>query len=470
MASSEETSLILPWRRGLWWFLAVESLCLIGFLLCLYFRQTALALLFLVGPVHVLVVTSLFRSNILLLSFFAGVFPLTMLELLPHFYREMGLYGGILGLIAFLLMTKFVVSDSKEKSRLGPGEKIALLLVAVCVLSSGTNAFLNGYGSMRMIRYSVVMLIVVLAVWIFAVVPDSVSQVRTLTYMMAFSCALTCFALPFLLGSMGSKVFVTTFGDGNLNLVGMSVGSFAAVLLGALFDSGRKRSKGFLVVAVVVLLAVLAYTRSRGAWLGFGFAFLYILARTRSFKPLVLAAGVGAVLLSLDVFRFAILVRVEQTGVQDPSLMGRFVLWKTALEAIKSNWLIGLGVENFRFLKYNYGFPVLMDPLNWHGAHNMFLEAFVSLGIVGGASFTLMPIVSFLRLDRLARRRRSFGARGLVIGLNAGVVAYAIHCLLDSPGWHAPTFSLWGILLGLSLAMARVSENKSGVAVCRDVV
>lgn len=444
------------------WFVLAEVLCLGGFVLGLVFRRPSLAAAALLLPLHLALVVVLFRSDYHLLAFFSALFPLSGLELLPHVYREFGLFLGVLGLLAIVMLTDSVTTRNRRSRR--TDRTVATLLVVIVLTAVVADAVAVLRGSGIRVSHTLVLIVVLLAVWVYATVPESIRHVRRLAYLLVGVYALSFVFLPLLLRSTGyfvtTKVFTSLFGRPNFNLVGMIAAACCGILLGMVLDAkGWKRAA--LLAASVVVLAVVLYSRSRGAWFGFAICFLYILVRARSLKLLLVAAAVVAVLLSLDVFRFAFQVRAEQTSAGDPALLGRFVLWRTAWNAFRSNWLIGIGVENFRYLKTDFGFPTLtmLEPKFRHGTHNLFIEQFVGLGAVGGMAFLVLPLIAVARLNRLANRTARGSPRGLLLGLSAGVIAYGSHCLLDSPSWNTSTFVLWGVLLGLAFAAVRVVER-----------
>jgi len=214
-------------------------------------------------------------------------------------------------------------------------------------------------------------------------------------------------------------------------------------------------------VAIIVLLAALAYTRSRGAWVGLGAAFVYYLARTRTLRLTLVAAVAIAALLSVDVLRSSLLSRVEATSAQDPSLMGRLLLWRWALRVAQDNWLLGVGMENFRFVKHLYEYPDFLDVHRVFNTHNLYLEFLADLGFGGLFGLLWLQIGSVVRLDRLVRREGRPN-RGIGLGLNAGIIAFSVHGLMDSLTWQHGAFILFGIVVGLAMCVRRLQECQSG--------
>ncbi len=460
MADLEMASAIPVPRRALGWFLAIEVLCLAGFSIFLWLGDQASALIFLVGPLQILAFALLARTDYWLLLYFATLLPATALELLPYGYAHVVFYAGTLGLLLFLRMTRFVAAkESSRSGRLAAVEHMPLAILATWIVLAGANAVLRGWVSWYLLHYTMVALEVLLVVWFFAVIPQSLRQVRILVYAMAGSYAVVCGLLPFLVtrvaGGFLGKTLETPYAVVNLNVLATHVGVFAAVGIGAALDAKRILGRFVLSVAVVMLLAVLLFTKSRGAWLGFGFAFLYILVRTRSFGFLLLAGIAVLGLLSVDVLRIGFLARVEQTSAQDPSLWGRFLLWQYAWDIFKGNWFFGVGMENFRYVKHLYGFPWPASFGIAYNTNSLPLEFLVDLGVVGLASFLWLNVSTFLRLDRLARMPAVRGKR-LAMGLNAGIIVYATHGLLDCVIWQHGAFMLLGVLLGLAMCVHRL--------------
>jgi putative inorganic carbon (HCO3(-)) transporter len=179
----------------------------------------------------------------------------------------------------------------------------------------------------------------------------------------------------------------------------------------------------------------------------------------------LLAAAILLALLSLDVFRANVFSRIEATSTTDMSLAGRILLWVCAVKVAKANLLFGVGMENFRFVKDLYGFPGPLAAHSQYNAHSLYLELLADLGIVGLACFLWMLIGTFVRLDRVTARTIS-GDRGLAVGVNAALIAYAVHGVWDSLTWQHGAFVLLGVLIGLAMSLRRLSSEHqpSGVA------
>ena len=453
-------------RAGLVWFMLAELACVAGFVVSLALGQTPLAWAFLVGPLQFLAWVVLARDDFPVLLYFAFLLPLAAVQYIPHAFSRFALYPGTIILLTVFRVAWFVRERRNPYPALRSSERIPAQLLLCCLLVSLLFAFGRGWGNKHMLTYTVFVSEVIVIGYFCATVPRSAQQVRAILFVSALAVVLMSVALPFLTGSHvastsgfgGAKVLTGPFGQFDLNTFGGIVAIFLAVLVGMVFDAGRRTIRLGLIIAIAVLLVVLIATRSRGAWLGFGAALLYVVIRTRSFQSTMVLAGAAVLLLASDVLRHTLLARLSQTSIQDASLVGRAFLWQCALNMARHNWLVGVGMENFRVLKMHYGFPnVGVAEVMRYNAHNLYLEMLVDLGVPGLAVFLWLTTGTFLRTDRVARDRKADGA-GLAVALNAGLIAFAVHGLLDC---LTLLFMIPGVLLGLAMCLRRLESERA---------
>jgi len=324
---------------------------------------------------------------------------------------------------------------------------------------------LQGWGCRFLLVMTLVTLEVLMLVYFFATVPRTLRDVRVLLYTAVVATAFVALCIPLFPSKSGvaggGKMVVTPFVEVNMNTIGYVLGTIGALTLGMAVSSSSPRTRLGLSAAVFVCLLILVLTKSRGAWLGFGVAFVYVLLKNRSLGLLLLAAVIGLAIVMSDVLRAMLVSRVRATTAYDPSLLGRFLLWNYAWYIGKANWLFGVGMENFRYVKHFYRFPSPLSAAIQFNAHNLYFEMFVDLGIIGLLSFVWLLVSSFLRAFRSTII--SPNARDLGTGLSAGLVAYATHGLFDCVLFQQGAFVLFGVLAGLSMSLRRLSAPGTGI-------
>jgi O-antigen ligase len=445
-------------------FFVAEAICLVGAGVAAWQGESRVSLVFLIAPLQLGVLALLFKSDFMLLAYFVALLPLTALELVPYAYVHYVMYGVVLGLTAFLRWTAFLDGRrGSTASGLSTWYRAPLILLGVCVWLAYLNARAQGWLSPYVWVYSVLAIQVLVFAWLVATVPRSMGQLRQIIYIASAGYAVMCVAFPFVssqvgLGSAG-KTFAVSGAFVNLNSVAAHAAVFALVAFGASRDARKTFGRVLLLVISFLLVLVLVYTKSRGAWLGFGLAFVYMIARTRSYWLILPAAVVLGVLLTSSVLQGALVSRVEATSSDDPSLLGRLLLWKYALVVFKANWALGVGMENFRYVKHFFGYPFSLASSVRYNSHNLFLEFLADLGVVGTGCFLWLVGGAFVRVDRIVRRSASSEHAWLAVGLNAGLIAFLAHGLVDSVTWQSGAFMLLGFLIGMCLCIQRVARS-----------
>ncbi len=444
------------------WFIGIELLCFSGFVLQLIKGTSWMAAVFLVGPFQLLAWSALAGNEQALLVAFVTVLPFAGADLLPRRYEWFVYYPSTIVLLGLSLMTRDRNLDSTSTVRLRKAEYGPIVVFTVWTVVSCVNSVLRGWGTHYLIFMTVFTCQIMFIAYFVATAPHSLDEVRTLVYVVVGATALTAVCLPLLpsvsatMTSLGGKVVMAPAGRTSLNIVACSLTTVAAVGLGMAVFARRVATRVLLVLAASTCAAILVFTKSRGAWLGFGAAFLYILLRTRSLKLLLFGAGSGLVLTASDFLRAVLASRAGATSAQDPSLVGRLLLWYYAWRVGVDNWLFGVGLENFRYVKHFYHYPQMLKDTLQYNAHNIYLEILADLGLVGLVSFCWLLVGAFVRSSRAMGPGDS---RDLGLGISAGLVALSVHGLVDAVMLHPGEFALLGVLVGLSISVMRLSRD-----------
>lgn len=220
---------------------------------------------------------------------------------------------------------------------------------------------------------------------------------------------------------------------------------------------GRVAStRGFWLLALAVLLVVLILTWSRGAWLG-ALAGLAVAARPL-WAQVGLRRRLGAVALSLAaVAGIVLLTGVERIGqllrIGDSGAVSRLAIWDSAWRMGLDNWLFGVGPDNFLTHYRAYMRPEAWREPNISHPHNLLLDAWVSLGVIGLAALAAVLALFWRDWARIRRaatdgrhepaaEQRAARATGtptahagqpapLAFGLAGAMIAMLTHGLVD---------------------------------------
>lgn len=177
----------------------------------------------------------------------------------------------------------------------------------------------------------------------------------------------------------------------------------------------------------LALMAVTFYlTYSRGAVLGVAAAALVLLFG-RSRRSALLILGV----LALTGLAAALLIPQERLLAATP-LLQRLYVWQAALAIAVDHPLTGVGLDNFLYYYPRYILPhAVMEPDISH-AHNIFLDFWTRLSILGLLVLALLQGVFWRRVQNLLRKPVASYYRWFVLGLAASMVDFLVHGLIDN--------------------------------------
>ena len=124
---------------------------------------------------------------------------------------------------------------------------------------------------------------------------------------------------------------------------------------------------------------------------------------------------------------------------------GRVQLWRAALAIAGAHPIVGIGPDNFRLAYGSYA-GIAAPDLRTH-SNNMYFEVLTGTGLLGASAFVWL----------LWSIGRSVDAANL--GAVCALVAIALHGLVDSFLSFAPTYVVFGVILGLACGCPRAAET-----------
>ena len=237
---------------------------------------------------------------------------------------------------------------------------------------------------------------------------------------------------------------------------GINCGEFLAMALPvALVWALTARTKARRIALAVPLLlpcAAILLTYARTGWIMLALALVLLLWYKKKILLLPAAAlGIGALFLLPESVQARFLSMLDFSNA---SASGRFVLWGECFALWKEKWLlgIGLGPENF----YTAYAPHATGLLNFQPPHSnmLYLEMFLSTGILGGALFCVFFFGIFARLHRarhaIPEKRDRWEAQALIAAL-AGAALGGIPEYI----WFYPRILFfWCTLFGMAIAVS----------------
>ncbi|OGZ34048.1 MAG: hypothetical protein A2646_00095 [Candidatus Portnoybacteria bacterium RIFCSPHIGHO2_02_FULL_39_12] len=260
-------------------------------------------------------------------------------------------------------------------------------------------------------------------------------------------------------------------------------------LWGFLKDSWQKL---LLLVVSCLLLVVIYLTYSHGAWLGLIVALgffvgirchpersegsrRFIVFATGSFASLRMTIIIiSFIALAITLLIFSQLQTEKFQNILNfsrSSLESRLIIWRTAIEIIKTTphnflWGVGPGLFQRYYLAYQ---PKFKPYLEWAASqpHNLFLAFWLQTGLIGLIGFILLLIWFFSRfkLEQLHWSSSEFqncsnGAAPISRFLSAAMVYILIHGLVDTTYWKNDLAIIFWLIIALASITARLSYSQ----------
>jgi O-antigen ligase len=221
----------------------------------------------------------------------------------------------------------------------------------------------------------------------------------------------------------------------------MMLGLVAAVWLSRERGAGSTlRARRLSALAVLLIAAGLLATFSRQSWIGALVGVGALSLRRSPVRPVLIIAGLFLVLSVTPVpgahstFGDYLLTASDTTTTSSATRLG---LWSQALQLIPHHLVFGVGPGLYGTLNPDPSKPV-------YYAHNVWLDEFVELGLVGGLALIALFVASM----------RSAFRRGATLGF-ALLAAFAVANLFDDVLY----FPRNGILLACAFALAATADR-----------
>lgn len=272
-------------------------------------------------------------------------------------------------------------------------------------------------------------------------------------------------------------------------LIVVSLISFAFAVFGG-FDGIREKNtdnpqprllRFFCIGLFILLVTCLGLTYSRGAWLAFFLALVFLGLLKRKILPLcVLTIALFVIVFipylsqqrNVSFSSDSVIVQpgqnrdVESAGsdsasrragfldvIRNFNASGRRVFWVDALRIIRES-PFGIGLNTYSKVSYKY-------DTKWSGyPHNCFLQMTAEMGFLGLFAFIWILAVLFMNSIRNARLMDDKFLTTLLLGSLAGFFGFMVHSSIDTNFYSVQLGNYMWIIMGIAVATQRISFNE----------
>jgi O-antigen ligase len=248
---------------------------------------------------------------------------------------------------------------------------------------------------------------------------------------------------------------------GSPNNAALFLGRLLPVALAfAMFWTNTRRRWLYLGMAGL-LAATILLTYSLGALVlglpaSLGFIALWWLWSSQGHLRRQRAVILGLLLLGL----LAVVVVVGSTRFQTLFVTGtgtgffRLAVWTSGVNIIRDHPLFGVGLDNFLYEYPKYILPEAWREPNLSHPHNVLLDFWVRLGLLGAVVLVWLQVAFFRRAWHLARTTTDAFTRACVIGLMASMIDFLAHGMIDAAYFVVDLAFVFMLTLGIMANLA----------------
>lgn len=217
----------------------------------------------------------------------------------------------------------------------------------------------------------------------------------------------------------------------------------ACVMLAGISKYEARNPKHLL--SVFILGGALLWTQSLGTILAFGVGVVSVFLLRSSWRRLF-TYWLGALLLVVLLTPF-FAVHFSSYLIDQgdrSSLASRIIIWQSAEDILKQNWLLGIGPGTFQehYLALQKNYPPYLE---WAAPqpHNLFLAVWLQAGILGLVGFLGLMVAAFRRVLNPSRHTLS----PTTIAAASALVAMVLYGFVDTPFWKNDLSLLFILLI-----------------------
>ncbi len=261
-----------------------------------------------------------------------------------------------------------------------------------------------------------------------------------------------------LFASLEGRV-VSTFGNPNV------LGEYLIVIIPvtlALMLSQDSKLRGLLYFLMLAAdTCCLAFTYSRGAWLGMALGLLFFVLFLGRYSVAGIIGGCALLPFASLLLPANVALRFSSiTNLADTSTTYRINIWRGVANMIKDNLAVGVGIGEgaFAAVYADYSLPGIEAAPH---AHSLYLQILASSGVIGLLVFVLFVFVLYQLIFSYIASPYTRCGRMLTLGLAAGITAILAQGFTDYIFYNYRVFLFFWMTVGLVRALVYAQKSEA---------
>jgi O-antigen ligase len=390
------------------------------------------------------------------------VYSFFLIQITAATFMELSLYVTLICAMFFIPL--LLLNNCSKIADAIPFRRSMFLLLAGWLMSLVyVNVFSYSYRKFMMMYDVYLLLGFSVAYMIFILLKLKYLDAKKLLFYIALSGLIfvgCTFALYFYKGYAG-RIFIGRFGmpvNINPNFLALYlIMALSCTCFTALFEKQNIVKKYLMYAISAVYAVIILMTASRGPLLGLAVIIAYLLWYKRSIKLIALSLPCFAIV--FFTMGSKVIVRMFTPTTSDLlSDFGRIQMLQAAFRILRDNhYVFGIGMNNYAWMKFDYGFPLWFDPARNQGfsSHNLFMEVWLGWGILGLIGWLAFNIGIIHKLFRCKNEEYKSVIKAIVFAM----ISFLLYGLVDSNIGNYSMMFTYFTLIGIAFFIITQKPN-----------
>ncbi len=225
-----------------------------------------------------------------------------------------------------------------------------------------------------------------------------------------------------------------------------------------LYEKNYGRKIGYWIVLLGIFAGIFV-TQSRAAYLTSLITMGFFAWKDRQVFKVMMPVFIAGLLILPSLILYRLLMTFGVGAAPDWSSVGRVQIWLNSLELLRQYWLMGMGIDSYRFV-YPTNFP--SSIVRAEHPHNVYLRWWFEYGLMGISAYAYIMAASFGRAFmrvRVMKKETWNKDDRLLLSLNIGFLASLVASMVDSPFHHPQVAIVFWMFMAYQIILVRRSKN-----------
>ena len=261
----------------------------------------------------------------------------------------------------------------------------------------------------------------------------------------------------------GSNILRASGTLGDPNSFSLYLGILTPIAISMLFLQWKGQRKIYFLAVCLTAISAMIGTMSRAGWITFiisVFMMFYLTYKsTIKYKYIKIVGIVSLAVIIAPALLFMNVIRTRAFSDDYKAAYSRVPLAKVAINTIKANPFIGVGLNNYSDVMANYdNTPERITSRFKSVVHNTYLLIAAEIGIPGLICFLWLMFLIWKEGLELLKTTKDRYICGMAIGTLSGISGFLLHILFEPTYLSHHVFYILWVIIGLLISLKKLDK------------